>query len=67
VSVDRDVWLDVANATGKLLDPAPEEGTFECGGTRKVLIYTLPAAGTYWLQVALSPRRDILLIVIPAD
>ena len=67
VSVDRDAWLDVATASGKLMDPAPDEGTFDCDGAQKVLIYALPAAGTYWLQIALSPRRETLLTVIPAD
>jgi hypothetical protein len=67
VSVDRDAWLDVVTVGGRPLDPAPEEGTFDCDGTQKVLVYTLPAAGTYWLQIALSPRRETLLSVIPAQ
>lgn len=67
VSVDREAWLDVATATGELLDPAPEEGMFVCDGARKVLLYGLPAPGTYWLQVALSPRRETELTVIPPD
>jgi hypothetical protein len=67
VGVDRDAWLDIATATGKLLDPVPDEGTFDCDGPQKVLLYTLPAPGTYWLQIALSPRREILLTVIPVD
>jgi hypothetical protein len=41
VSVDRDAWLDVATAAGKLLDPAPDEGTFDCDGAQKVLRETL--------------------------
>ena len=28
VGTDRDAWVDIATASGKLLDPAPEEGTF---------------------------------------
>lgn len=67
VGIDRDAWLDLATATGKLLDPAPDEGTFDCNGPQKVLLYTLPAPGTYWLQIALSPRRETLLTVIPVD
>ncbi len=67
VSVGRDAWLDLATAAGKLLDPAPDEGLFDCDGPRKVLLYTLPAPGTYWLQIALSPRRETLLTVIPID
>lgn len=67
VSVDRDAWLDIVSASGELLDPAPDEGMFDCDGARKVLVYALPAAGTYWLQIALSPRRETLLTVIPAD
>jgi len=67
VGVDRDVWVDLAAATGKLLDPSPDEGAFDCDGAQKVLVYALPAAGTYWLQIALSPRRVTPLTVIPAD
>jgi hypothetical protein len=66
VSVDQDVWLDIATAAGDLLEPAPDEETFTCEGAQKVLLYTLPQAGTYWLQIALSPRRETLLTVIPA-
>ena len=65
VSVDRDAWVDIATATGKLLVPSPDEATFDCDGPQKVLLYTLPGPGTYWLQIALSPRRETLLTVIP--
>ncbi|MET0216721.1 MAG: hypothetical protein ABW205_02180 [Burkholderiales bacterium] len=67
VGTDRDAWVDIATASGKLLDPAPEEGTFTCDGAQKILLYTLPAAGSYWLQVALSSKRDIPLTIIRAD
>jgi hypothetical protein len=67
VSVDRDAWLDLATAAGTLLDPAPDEGTFDCAGTQKVLLYRLPAPGTYWLQIALSPRSETFLTVIPPE
>jgi hypothetical protein len=68
VSVDRDAWLDIATSAGMLLDPAPDEGTFDCDGAqKKVLLYTLPAPGTYWLQISVSPRRETFLTVIPID
>jgi hypothetical protein len=67
IGVDRAAWLDVVTASGQVIDPAPAEGVFECDGAQKVLVYHLPATGTYWLQIALSPRREILLTVIPAD
>jgi len=67
IGVDRDAWLDIATEGGRLVDPAPDEATFECDGVQKVLVYQLPAAGTYWLQIALSPRRETWLTVIPAD
>ena len=67
IGVDRDAWVDVVTASGTLLDPAPEEGTFTCDGAQKILIYSLPAAGSYWLQIALSPKRDMALTVIRAN
>jgi hypothetical protein len=67
VGVDRDAWVDVATVAGKLLDPAPDEGTFTCDRAQKILVYALPAADTYWLQIALSPRRETMLTLIRAD
>ncbi len=67
IGTGRDVWLDVVSPSGKLLDPAREEGVFACDGANKILLYTFEAAGSYWLQVALSPKPDILLVVIRAD
>ncbi len=67
IALDRDAWLDVVAETGKLIDPAPDEATFHCGGAQKVIVYQLPAFGNYWLQIALSPRRETLLTVIPVD
>jgi hypothetical protein len=67
IGVDRAAWLDVVTASGQVIDPAQEEGEFDCDGAQKVIVYQLPATGTYWLQIALSPRREILLTVIPSD
>jgi hypothetical protein len=64
IGVAQDAWVDVATASGKLLDPAPDEGAFTCDGAQKVLIYGIPAAGTYWLQIALSAQRATMLTLI---
>lgn len=67
IGIDRDAWLDLVAQSGTLIEPAPDEITFDCGGVHKVLVYRLPHAGMYWLQIALSPRRETLLTVIPVD
>jgi len=67
VGVAQDAWVDIATATGKLLDAGPDEGTFTCDGAQKVLLYRLTAADTYWLQIALFPRRETMLTIVRGD
>lgn len=64
VAIDSGFWLDVVR-DGKPLDSVDFNGSSECAGPRKIVVYDLPAGTELTLQLAAASGASARLSVTP--
>lgn len=64
VAIDAGFWLDVVHE-GKSLPALDFNGSRDCAGPRKIVVYELPAGVELWLQLASATTESARLTVTP--
>lgn len=64
VAIDAGFWLDVVH-DGKPLQSLDFNGSRDCAGPRKIVVYDLPAGTELTLQIAAATSSDARLTVTP--
>jgi len=64
VAIDDGFWLDMVHE-GKPLQSVDFNGSRECAGPRKIVVYDLPAGAELTLQIAAATRSTGRLTVTP--
>ncbi|MET0290931.1 MAG: hypothetical protein ABW136_01115 [Steroidobacteraceae bacterium] len=62
VAIDSGFWLDIVR-DGKTLDSVDFNGSAQCAGPRKIVVYELPANVDLWLQISAAASPDARLTV----
>jgi hypothetical protein len=64
VAIDARFWLDVVH-DGKALQSLDFNGSRDCAGPRKIVVYDLPAGTELTLQIAAATSATARLTVTP--